>query len=111
MRTSSNRDLDTIETYSIGRTSQQNLTEELEIQYPSILTDMIQYNTLTAKKKIVTLCYKALCGNIYRAVVNQMILHYNREILLSEFHGRDVMAVQFECYGKTLTEKFKYKCL
>jgi len=40
-----------------------------------------------------------------------MILHYDREILLTEFHGRDVMAVQFECYVKTLTEIFKNKCL
>jgi len=71
---------------------------------------MIQYNTLTPKN-IVTLCYKAVCGKVYRAVVNQMILHYNREILLAEFHGRDVMAVQFECCVKMLTEKFKYKCL
>lgn len=56
---------------------------------------MIQYNTLTPKN-IVTVCYKAVCGNIYRALVNQMILNYNREILLAEFDGRDVMAVQFD---------------
>lgn len=57
---------------------------------------MIQYNTFT-QKTIVIVFYKAVCGNIYRAVVNQMILNYNREFLLTVFHGRDVMAVQFDC--------------
>ena len=110
MHTSYNRALNAIEAYPIGCTSQRNLTWEAEIQYSSIWTDMIQYNTLTPKN-IVTVCYKAVCGNIYRALVNQMILNYNREILLAEFDGRDVMAVQFECCVKMLTEIFKCKCL
>jgi len=71
--------------------------------------DPIQYTH--TKKNVVTLCYEAVRGNIYIAVVNQMFLHYNRGILLTEFHGRDVMTVQFDFYVKMLTEKFKYKCL
>jgi hypothetical protein len=58
--------------------------------------EMTQYNTLTPKN-IVTVCYKPVWGNISRAVVNQMILHYNKEFLLTDFYWRDVFVVQLDC--------------